>query len=407
MVSGIVTRWEPLVVSASLRRRMVTMAAAAGALTVLPAAGQTAVEISGEVSCRQCRITMDTVLTLGGLDGPGSRLVGEYSRVVVDQRGRILLIKFGLPYIAVFDSTGAFLREIGGRGEGPGEYANISHINVGPKYIHVFDLSRGRTVLDTDHAFVRLDRFRVTFNTSAVMPSETVVFAGNLPTSESAGHHLHLLHDNGDLRSYGGDGSVYRGPNYNRQFVVASNASSTWVVDNTSGWVEEWALIPEPQVSRLFIRSVEEFDRESVPYPEHVFPGAYNLDARLDDSGLWIVWQAPDSRWTKRTTDPEVANRWSKESTPQEIHDGVLDLIDPKTGRTLVRYRSDIQLRRFVYGSDMVMAYEETEAGVPWLHILRPRLERQAQSAFPRPQRSGRVLEPSPRGRTPRPDRDR
>ncbi len=317
---------------------------------------------------------MDTVLTLGGLDGPGSQLVGEYSRAAVDQKGRILLAKFGLPYIAVFDSTGAFLGEIGGRGEGPGEYANISHINVGPRYIHVFDLSRGRTLLDADHAFVRLDRFRVTFNTSAVMPSETVVLAGSLPTSESAGHHLHLLHDTGNLRSYGWDGSAYRGPSDDRQYVVAASASSAWVVANTTGRVEEWALVPQPRMSRLFIRSVEEFDRESVPPPGYAFPGAYNLDARLDDSGLWIIWQAPDTRWTKRTTDPEVANQWIQEATPQDIHDGVLDLIDPKTGLTLVRYRSDIQLRRFVYGSNMVLAYEETAAGVPWLHFLRPRL---------------------------------
>ena len=319
---------------------------------------------------------MDTVLTLGGLDGPGSQLVGEYSRAAVDQKGRILLAKFGLPYIAVLDSTGTFLREIGGRGEGPGEYANISHVNVGPRYIHIFDLSRGRTVLDADHAFVRLDRFRVTFNTSAVMPSETVVLAGSIPTSESAGHHLHLLHDNGDLRSYGWDGAAYRGPRDDRQYVVGANASSAWVVANTSGRVEEWTLLPEPRMSRLFIRSVEEFDRESVPHPGYVFPSAYNLDARLDDSGLWIVWQAPDTRWTRRTTDPEVADRWIQEATPQNIHDGVLDLIDPKTGRTLARYRSDLQLRRFVYGSNMVLAYEETEAGVPWLHFLRPRLAR-------------------------------
>ena len=62
---------------------------------------------------------------------------------------------------------------MGGAGEGPGEYALITHLNVGPEFIHVFDGVRGRTVLDADHGFVRADRFRAKFNWAAVTESET------------------------------------------------------------------------------------------------------------------------------------------------------------------------------------------------------------------------------------------
>ena len=67
-----------------------------------------------------------------------------------------------------------------------------------------------------------------------------------------------------------------------------------------------------------------------------------------------------------------MANEWGREAPWHTIFDGVLDLIDPGTGRTLARYRSDLSLPGFVYGSDMVIAYEETQEGVPRLHLLRP-----------------------------------
>ena len=198
-------------------RPTAVLAACVVGLAAGSAVAQTVVEVSGEVSCAECRITMDTVLTLGGLDGPGSHLLeGPVPLAAVDQRGRILLAMWTRPDIAVFDSTGAFMREMGGAGEGPGEYALITHLNVGPEFIHVFDGVRGRTVLDADHGFVRADRFRGKFNSAAVTESETVIFAGDVQSSESVGHKLHILSANGDIRSYGGDGSVYRGPSGQR-----------------------------------------------------------------------------------------------------------------------------------------------------------------------------------------------
>ena len=318
-------------------RLMAVLVACAVGLAAGSAVAQTVVEVSGEVSCAECRITMDTVLTLGGLDGPGSHL-----------------LEGPVPLAA---------------GEGPGEYALITHLNVGPEFIHVFDGLRGRTVLDADHGFVRADRFRAKFNWAAVTESETVIFAGDVPSSESVGHRLHILSANGDIRSYGGDGSVYRGPS-DREFAVAANDSLAWIVDGASGRVEEWALLPEPKLSRILNRSVEEFDRENKG--PLVWPTVANVAARLTDHGLWILWWGIDPGWTKRTSDPKVANEWGREAPWHTIFDGVLDLIDPGTGRTLARYRSDVSLPGFVYGSDMVMAYEETQEGVPRLHLLRP-----------------------------------
>ncbi len=343
--------------------------------TVVPAAGQQVVEVSGEVVCAECKITMDTVVSIGGLDGPGLHLVSRDTRIAMDQRGRLLLTAIR-PVIGVFDSTGTFIRETGGSGQGPGEYFAISHVNVGPRFIHVFDPTRGRTVLDADHGFVRLDPFPGSVIWSAVTASGTVVFGGDLQTPESVGHRLHLLHANGDFGSYGWDGSVYRG-HTRRLYNVAANDSVAWLIHEQSGEMEEWVLLPEPRLARIVHRAVEEFEREKPPPRQagYKFPGAFNGGARLDEHGLWLLWVTPDTGWKVRTNDPEVAGKWNREMTSQAIQDGVLDLINPETGQTLARYRSDLRFRHFVYGSDMVVAYEETQAGVPWLHLLRPRVE--------------------------------
>lgn len=358
-------------------RQLATAAALAafGAGTGVSVAGQPVVEVSGEVSCGECRIIVDTAATLGGLDGPGTHLVSRDSRIAVDQRGRLLLTAFH-PVIEVFDSTGTFLGEIGGAGEGPGEYVAITHINVGPKFIHVFDPDRGRTLLDGDHRFVRLDRFPNEVYMAATTESGTVVFGGDLQSPESIGHHLHLLDVRGELRSYGWSGGVYKAL-VRRFYAVAANDSLAWLIKSDAGRVEEWTLLPEPRLRRVVNRFVEEFDREKMPpEPDYRTPSAFYVDARLDERGLWVLWAAPDPAWEERTDDAEVAERWEREATPQAISDGMLDLIDPETLRTLARYRSDLPFSGFAQGSDMILAYEETDAGVPRLHLLRPTLVR-------------------------------
>ena len=359
---------------AGLGRAIALALCAVGSATGAAIAQDRVIEVSGEVSCAGCRITMDTVLVLGGLDGPGSHVLeGPVPLAAVDQRGRILVAMWARPDISVFDSTGGFIGELGRAGEGPGEYTFITHLNVGPEFIHVFDVMRGRTLLNVDHGFVRADRFAADVNSAAVTKSETSVFAGEVATSASVGHRLHLLDADGEMHSYGWDGTVSRGRS-RKNFAVAANDSAAWIIEGNSGRMEEWTLLPEPKVSRIFNRHVEEFEREKSTPGETAgaWPSASNIGARVNDHGIWILWWTPDPGWTKRTGDPEVSNRWDREELSHTIFDGVLDLIDPETGRTLARHRSDLTMPGFVYGSDMVMAYEETRAGVPYVYLLKP-----------------------------------
>ncbi len=134
--------------------------------------------VSGEVTCGDCVITLDTVVTIGGLDGPGLHVVTLMSHVALNRLGRILVSGTRQSEISVFDSTGKFLRTLGREGEGPGEYRSIRHIGVGSRYIHVFDFRAGRTMLNHDFVVVRTDRFPGTITSAVVKSNDEVVFAG-------------------------------------------------------------------------------------------------------------------------------------------------------------------------------------------------------------------------------------
>lgn len=327
---------------------------------------QDTVTVSGEVTCSACVITFDTVATIGGLDGPGLHQISLYSVVAVDRRGRIQIAEPEQPEIAVFDATGEYLRTLGGRGDGPGEYRDVAHIDVGPQYIHVFDRRRGRTLLDHDFNVADVHRFPAVVVETFVTDSDDVVWVGDVPTSASVGHRIHILGASGRIRSLGGDRSAYLGPS-GFPPAVTGDGETLWTVERKTSRVTRWDLSPEPKVGRVFERTVEEFERAG---PDGPWPRATHAGIMFDDSGLWIVWNARDPEWTERrapmSPPPQVP--------PRRVWEGWVELVDPASGRTLARHRSDGFIKGAAGGSRYLVGYYETEGGVPYIHLLAPKV---------------------------------
>ncbi len=166
------------------RVKQATILASVGAqaIAAFSLSAQDTVTVAGDdLICIDCVITLDTVVTIGGLDGPGLDVIQQSSKVAVDRQGRILVYWSRVPRISVFDSTGVFLRTIGGPGEGPGEYALVVHVDAGPRYIHVFDMRR-RTLLDYEFVPVRADVRRQNFPRRSVTASRSPTTSFFLPT---------------------------------------------------------------------------------------------------------------------------------------------------------------------------------------------------------------------------------
>ena len=332
---------------------------------------QQPVRVSSAVVCAECVITIDTVVTLGGLEGEGTEVIAFSSAVAIGPGDRILATDFFIPQIFVFDMAGTFLRTVGRRGEGPGEYSLIRHVNVGPRYIHVFEQG-GRTLLDHEFEFVRRDRFPGQFHQSFMMHTEVVAFVGSVPTPAAAGHELHLLAPSGEMESYGGaDSVVFRAWATTGHFVTG-DGTSMWTVEQESTRVTRWDLLPTPAIAQVWDRTVDEWDRHDRGSGGFAYPRPANTGVMLDDNGLWIAWLVPDPDWGGVT---------SEESSPvtdleQDVYDTWVELLDPATGETLARYFDKGAFERFVPGSRYLISYHETDAGVPYIHLLEPRLSR-------------------------------
>ena len=328
---------------------------------------QDTVSVSGEISCGDCVIALDTVAVIGGLDGPGLHVVTHLSRVAVDSRGRIVVVASQFPELSVFDSTGTFIRAVGRWGEGPGEYQIITHLAAGFGYIHVFD-HLGHTLLNQDFDVVRVDRFPGKTTGGFVADEQRVVFTADVPTRAMVGHTLHILNSSGDMTSVGGHDRLYTRWTSERLSAVTGNAKTAWVLHKYPNRITRWNLGPDPVVSKVFERTIAEFDK----HDQELWPKSYNRAAMLDANGLWILWSAPDPRWTPR----KLGRDYEPVAPPDMLTDSWLDLIDPDTGSTLARYRTDETIIGFANGSRYVVLYRESEAGVPSITLLSPKVSR-------------------------------
>lgn len=90
--------------------------------------GQAVVQIPGTPTCNTCKVTLTPIAVLKAPDtaeplGPGT--------AVMDSAGRFYVVSANRLKISAFDARGKFIREIGTRGQGPGEWNRVSAVSVG------------------------------------------------------------------------------------------------------------------------------------------------------------------------------------------------------------------------------------------------------------------------------------
>ena len=124
-----------------------------------------------------------------------------------------------------------------------------------------------------------------------------------------------------------------------------------------------WDLVPEPVLATVFERPVD----SGRPF------GLFNRGIRHGEDGLWIVWN-------DRDPDAPTMTEIAIDFPVRLLADGIIELIDPETGVTLASRRVDGGLNGFAGGSPYVVAPHMTDQGVPYIHLLWPRLVRDARN---------------------------
>lgn len=159
------------------------------------AAGQAppVVRIPERVQCGLCQISIDTLATLGTIEGPGS-LAGEPAAVRLDRMGRYWAVGAQVG-VLVFESHGRRVHRVGRRGQGPGEFAYPAEaIPISGDSVVVLDGNRRATVIAPDLQAVRTIPLPYAFAPAIVLRwPDGLVANAIVRTPEGAGWPLHHL----------------------------------------------------------------------------------------------------------------------------------------------------------------------------------------------------------------------
>ncbi len=98
--------------------------------------------------------------SIGVLEGAEEYMLGSVSSITYDGE-RIIMADWQVPIVRLYDTNGTYLRDLGGAGEGPGEYESPASVVVaGDGRILVRD-DRGRRILVYDASGEYLDAYRL------------------------------------------------------------------------------------------------------------------------------------------------------------------------------------------------------------------------------------------------------
>ena len=103
-----------------------------GPATIVETIGDTTVvrTLSGSVWVEEATLVPE--VSIGEFDGPEEYLFGSIWSIAVDDARNVYVFDEQAQHVRVFDSAGAYVETLGGRGEGPGEFRRAEAIAVLP-----------------------------------------------------------------------------------------------------------------------------------------------------------------------------------------------------------------------------------------------------------------------------------
>ena len=127
-------------------------------------------------------MTMVEEMSIGELEGADEYQFGLISDIAIDEAGGIYLFDSHVPILRYYDASGAFVRNVGAEGAGPGEYGNAS--------LGMVILSDGRLVL-RDPRNMRANLYHPDGSLSETWRVESGLFTGDA-TLRGANDHLYM-----------------------------------------------------------------------------------------------------------------------------------------------------------------------------------------------------------------------
>ena len=367
------------VLSGTMRAALAALAVIAGAhgtavAWAIPQSRDDVIALRGP-TCMECTLTFRRLVTIGGTEDPGH--VGMPASVDRNSRGEWLITHQFERGVAVYDSTGQYLRTIGRNGEGPGEFRNAGkmHLLQGDT-IAVFDVILGRiNVYDGTEVSVATWPLPIrAIRELAFLRDGRYVINGDLRTREAAGFPLHLATRSGSVvRSFGAEDPVVRRdmPRLHQRTMGLAKNGMVWVGHKTRYRIEQYDTAGN---------KTRTLDRDVPWFPAHggltaiseAAPPAplFRRLCELGDGLLLAAISIADSNW--KASIRETARIQGRSvlgaDSPNDLYDSMLEVIDVKKGQVLVSRRIPERVHD-ITDDGLIVNYYLTAAGVPYIEV--------------------------------------
>ena len=351
--------------------------------TVLVAPTALTAQIKDVQDCRAaCSLVLTRVVTLQSRsDGQG--YAGKPNSIARLADGSFLVAdRYDQDRIKHYGADGVFLKDIGRRGKGPGEYEIVQFVSLMPgDSIEVYDLKQNRvTILSDQYKVARVQaQPSPAWEMVRFDDGGRIVVAG-LYQPERVGLPLHFIDRTGEIKkSFGANPPLadLRNIDLNYRQLARASDSSVWSANVTDYRIEEWTK----QGARLRV-----LKRNAQWFPAHkqygfvdtkTPPGPGIMALYVDSSGLvWTLIQVPDSRWKEGigpVKDPygRVVQRVANSTA---YFDTMVEVIDPKSGRVVGSARMDKAAIRFSSDGKIITYDDSSPSGEPLVEMWEARL---------------------------------
>ncbi len=323
--------------------------------------------------CEECSIGVTRTLELEA--GPGalgfSDAVMGYS---AGSAGFVVVDQVALPErFILFSSRGELIGEVGGSGDGPGEFLAATQIlpSEGDSLLLHDMRRRAVSVFDGDHTFAR--RFLLPANPGITggwpailrFADGGIVMNAALGSVEGVGLPLHFVDAEGTVTRSVGSGppsvSSHGHPTQARVLAFAS-PSTFWAAHGSRYEIELWDR--EGALVKSLRREVDWFPPlEEGQAPSLIGPGVQGL---FQDAGglLWVLIRVPNPDAPgmilpeRERLVQEGRGAMPSRAEADRRFDTVIEVIDPETGTLMATRRLD-EYVNVVDSSGLIFTYEE------------------------------------------------
>lgn len=348
--------------------------------------------ISGS-GCNGCIVAASRIARLGR--AADQEVLTKWPvRVVRNSRGHYFVASPGSDArVFKYDSTGRFLKLIGRRGQGPGEFTGISDIAISAgDSLLVFARGNRLLVFSSEDRFareVRLELSARSIPSGGFLRDGRIVTSGVTTKASGVGLALHLLSVEGTyLRGVCGPSVLRDGRNQpllNRVFWLAPD-DGVWAIEPGNYRIErcdvtgQTTMILVGQPAWTNIRPVSELDAKapqpiamirtkkipggkeadhgiSAPLSRDILPVTAFDNIWTDSIGrVWLSARVPDIDW--RTS---LGPNGERDEYSDALYDTQVEIIDPRTAQVIASTRLPFRTVDALGGNRLAASAESPE----------------------------------------------